>query len=414
MIVDHYERDAKFESACRPWAQRIMVIDDLANRHHECDLLLDQTLGRREDDYRPFVPAGCNLLLDSRFVLLRPQFAAARAQVLGRRRESRRIQRILISLGASDPHNFTRIVLDGIAQTGIDLTVDVVLGAASPLGEGLRETANTMTQIVEFHAQVTDMARLMARADLAIGAAGTSSWERCCLGLPSLVVIVADNQKLTAEELAKAGAARVLGRAESLTPSAVANAVTDLAEDGSGLRDMGEQAARLCDGRGTLRTLCALLPALRARDGNTVSLRLASAADTDIMFRWQSDDQTRRFARTSRPPTHDEHRAWVQATLNDPNRLLYLVLHNQAPAGVLRLDRVDTSESYEVSILVDSGKYGLGIATAALSLGRALLPGARLVAEVLPGNTASHNLFKRAGYRLIDASHYANKPQLSS
>ncbi len=413
LIVDHYERDAKFETACRPWARRIMAIDDLADRRHDCDLLLDQTFGRREDDYRPLVPAGCDLLLDSRFALLRPQFAAARAQALEQRHESQRIQRILVSLGASDPRNITRIVLDGIAQTGIDIAVDVVLGANSPHSAGLREAAHTMTQTVEFHVQVTDMASLMARADLAVGAAGTSSWERCCLGLPSLVVIVADNQNLTAEELARAGAARVLGYGDTLTPTAVASAIGDLAEDGGGLRNMGERAARLCDGRGTLRTLCALLPAQRARNGKLVSLRLASAADTDVMFRWQSDDKTRRFARTPEPPIHDEHKAWVQATLNDPNRLLCLVMHDRAPAGVLRLDRMDTSESYEVSILVDPDKYGLGIATAALSLGRALLPGVRLVAEVLPGNTASHNLFKRAGYRPIDASHYASEPRPS-
>lgn len=410
LIVDHYERDAKFETACRPWAQRIMVIDDLANRRHDCDLLLDQTPGRREDDYRPLVPTECDLLLGSRFALLRPQFAAARAQALERQRESQNMQRVLVSLGASDPRNITRIVLEGIAQTGIDIAVDVVTGAASPHGEGLRDTANSMAQTVEFHAQVTDMASLMMRADLVIGAAGTSSWERCCLGLPSLVVIVADNQNLTAEELASAGAARLLGRSDALTPAAVARAVSDLAKDSSDLRGMGERAAQLCDGRGTLRTLCALLPTPRARDGNVVSLRLASAADTDVMFRWQSDDQTRRYARTPQPPTRDEHKAWVQASLGDPNRVLCLVLHGQAPAGVLRLDRMEVSESYEVSILVDPDKYGLGIATAALSLGRALLPGARLVAEVLPENAASHNLFKRAGYRPVDTSHYVSEP----
>ncbi len=411
MIVDHYERDAKFETACRPWAQRIMVIDDLADRCHDCDLLLDQAPGRREDDYRPLVPTGCYLLLGSRFALLRPQFAAARTQALGRRRESPYMRQILVSLGASDPHNITRIVLEGIAQSGIDAAVDVVIGAASPHGEGLRSLADTMAQAVEFHAQVTDMAGLMIRADLAIGAAGISTWERCCLGVPSLVVTAADNQNLTAKELARTGAARLLGRSDTLTPAAVARAINDLAADSGDLLGMRERAAQLCDGRGTLRTLCALLPTTRARDGNVVSLRLALAADTEVMFRWQAADQTRHYARTPRSPTNDEHKAWVQASLGDPNRVLCLVLHDRAPAGVLRLDRAEDSDIYEVSVLVDPDKYGLGIATAALSLGRALFPGARLVAEVLPGNAASHRLFKRAGYRPVDASHYVSEPR---
>ena len=411
LIVDHYERDANFERACRPWARRLMVIDDLADRRHVCELLLDQTPGRQETDYRPLVPDGCDLLLGSRFALLRPQFAAARAQALKRRRASTNIRRILVNLGATDPRNITRIVLEGIALTGINAAVDVVLGAASPHGKGLRRLADTMAQAVEIHADVTDMAGLMMRADLAIGAAGTSTWERCCLGLPSLVVTTADNQNLTAEALAKAGAARLLGRSDALTPAAVARAVGDLAMEGGNLQAMGEQAAQLCDGQGALRTLCALLPKLCARDGKTVSLRLASAAETDVMFRWQADDRTRRYARTPRSPTGDEHRTWVLASLGDPNRVMCLVLHDQEPAGVLRLDRMENSESYEVSILVEPGKYGLGIATAALSLGRALFPGARLVAEVLPGNSASHSLFKRAGYRSLDANHYVSEPQ---
>jgi RimJ/RimL family protein N-acetyltransferase len=253
----------------------------------------------------------------------------------------------------------------------------------------------------------------MTHADLAIGAAGTSSWERCCLGLPSLVVIAAANQNLTADDLARAGAALLLGRSDALTPAAVARAVGDITMEGGNLHTMGKRAAQLCDGQGALRILCALLPKPRARDGKTVSLRLASAAETDVMFRWQADDRTRRYARTPRSPTGDEHRTWVLAYLGDPNRVMCLVLHDQSPAGVLRLDRMENSESYEVSILVDPCKYGLGIATAALSLGRALFPGARLVAEVLPGNSASHSLFKRAGYRSLDANHYVSEPQPS-
>jgi spore coat polysaccharide biosynthesis predicted glycosyltransferase SpsG/RimJ/RimL family protein N-acetyltransferase len=388
-----------------------MIIDDLADRRHVCDLLLDQTSGRQDSDYRPLVSTGCELLLGSRFALLRPQFAAARVHALKRRRECSKIRRILVSFGASDPRNISRIVLEGIALSGIAADVDVVLGAASPHGEDLRSLADTMAQVVEFHAQVTDMANLMMRADLAIGAAGTSTWERCCLGLPSLVVIAAGNQNLTAEELARAGAAQLLGRSDALTPAAVARAVDDLARNGGELRGMGERATQLCDGRGTLRAICALLPPAPVRDGKIASLRLASAADTDIMFRWQADDQTRRYARTPRSPTRDEHMAWVQASLGDPNRVLCLVLHDQTPAGVLRLDRIENSNSYEVSVLVDPDKYGLGIATAALSLGRTLFPGARLIAEVLPGNAASHRLFKRAGYRSLDASHYVSEPR---
>lgn len=411
LVVDHYERDAAFESACRGWAERIMVIDDLADRPHDCDVLLDQTLGREEADYRPLVPADCALLLGPEYAMLRTQFSAARRQALARRREHPPVKRILVSVGTSDPHNVTQIVLDGIARSGVNADVDVVLGSASASQETARDQARSMPQRTRVHVDVRSMADLMGAADLAIGAAGTSSWERCCLGLPTLVVVTADNQTMVAEELEQAGAVTVLGHAGALTSGDIAQAIRDLAADTRTLRAMIESAAQICDGKGSLRIRLALMPAAYASDGKSVTLRLAASADTDIMFRWQSDMRTRRFARTRASPTNEEHTAWVQATLADSKRVLTLILHDNVPAGVLRFDRVETSDICEVSILVDPEKYGRGIAQAALSLGRAFDPYSHLLAEVLPGNEASNRLFRRAGYHSIDATHFLSKPQ---
>lgn len=413
LIVDHYERDATFESACRGWARRVLAIDDLANRAHDCDVLIDQTLGRREPDYRSLVPAACRLLLGPEYAMLRPQFAAARGQSLARRRAEQPIRRLLVSLGASDPHNVTQIVLDGIAQSGIDADVDVVLGSGAGSLEAVRALADKIPQQTRVHQGVRNMADLMSAADLAIGAAGTSSWERCCLGLPTLIVVAADNQTMIAKELEQAGAAAVLGRAGALTSEDIGRALRDLITDTRTLRAMIASAAQVCDGNGSLRIRLALMTAAYASDGKSVSLRLAAAADTEIMFGWQSDMRTRRFARTPTAPTYEKHKAWVQAVLADPKRILSLILHDDTPAGVLRFDQAEDSDACEVSILIDPAKYGLGIAKAALSLGRALDPRVCLLAEVLPGNEASHRLFRRAGYRPIDTSHYLSEPGLS-
>lgn len=411
LVIDHYGLDATYEKACRPWADKIVAIDDLADRPHDCDILLDQNLGRRPENYFGLVPEKCRVITGPEFALLRPQFAAVRARSLARRRHNSDIARILVSLGASDPHNVTQIVLEGIAQSGLQAAVDVVLGIASPYIGSLRAFSLTMPQIVEFHVGVHDMATLMEQADLGIGAGGTTSWERCCLGLPSLIVIAADNQSHNVEELLKAGAVKVLGRREAMTLDRIADVVGDLAANGNEIIKMSEHASRICDGRGVLNVLCSLLPAVNAADGKPVALRIASAADTGIMFNWQSDMRTRRYAREAKLPTKMEHEVWTTTSLNDPDRVLCLVSHDNQPAGVLRFDCLPERNNYEVSILVDPDKYGQGIAAAALALGRNLFPGMRLVAEVLPGNKASHKLFLRAGYRAVNASHYVNEPR---
>lgn len=231
LIVDHYERDAAFERACRPWARRVMAIDDVPGRPHGCDVLLDQTLGRRREDYEALVPVVCRTLLGPEFALLRPEFAAARPAALTRRAGADTVRRIVVSFGLTDAHGLTRRARQGIALAGLDIEVDVAAGSAS----------------------AAEMANAMARSDVAIGAAGGTSWERCCLGLPSLLVVAAENQRMIAEALARAGAAAVIGLHADVAAKDIARAVAELAADGGRRRKMGECAARVCDGAGAAR-----------------------------------------------------------------------------------------------------------------------------------------------------------------
>lgn len=255
LIVDHYGRDATFEGACRPWARRIMVIDDLADRSHDCDILLDQTMGREEGDYAGLVPDECRLLLGPAYALLRPAFAQSRPATLERRKGMHAIRTILVSMGAADPHNVAAVALEGIRQSGLDVEVDVVAGAASPHLGGLRALAATFARRVTIYETVEDMAGLMACADLAIGAAGSSSWERCCLGLPSFLVITATNQEKIAAELERRGAIVSLGRRNDVTADGFASTLTAMAADDSARARMGEAAAGICDGQGSRRVV---------------------------------------------------------------------------------------------------------------------------------------------------------------
>lgn len=404
LVVDHYGLDAGWESACRGWARQILVIDDLADRQHDCDLLLDQTLGRRANDYAGLIPAKSTLLTGSDFALLRADFARSRQASLHRRGNATGLKRILVSLGATDPGNHSLVALQAIAASGLPLQVDVVLGAAAPHREAVAAQIAEMPQQTELHINIENMPALMKAADLAIGAAGTSTWERCCLGLPSLLLVIAENQRLTAETVDATGAARLIPGPRAEMVGQIADALGVLAADGEALQAMATQAAKICDGRGCDRLGLALVRAGRAKNGRPVSLRLAEAADEDLVLQWQRHPTTRRFSRNPQVPSAAEHHRWFQARLADPDCLLTLITLDGAPAGVLRLDSAEPraaaleAQAFEISILVSPEHRGLGIALEALQFARRWQQNAAIIAEVLPGNDASTALFKAARY----------------
>lgn len=212
LIVDHYGIDIQWERVLRQRANRILVIDDLVDRSHDCDFLLDQTFSRAESQYRELVPGYCRLLCGSRYALLRPEFARMRKLSLGRRQEISKYRNFLVSLGGVDSDNVTGNVLSALRDCALpsDCRITVVLGETAPCVDNVRLAATTLPYDVRVEVGVNDMASLMAESDIAIGAAGATSWERCCLGLPSIIVVLAANQVSIAEALEKSHAAAVV------------------------------------------------------------------------------------------------------------------------------------------------------------------------------------------------------------
>lgn len=186
LIVDHYALDARWEQMLRVHCKKLLVIDDLADRPHVCDVLLDQNLGRDAEDYDALVPGHCMRLLGPQNALLRPDFAALREYSL-QRRQNLMLKHILIAMGGVDQPNATGQVLEALKACPLpaDCKITVVMGGKAPWIERVRAIAVTMPWPTEVCIDITDMARVMAESDLAIGAAGSTSWERCCLGLPT-------------------------------------------------------------------------------------------------------------------------------------------------------------------------------------------------------------------------------------
>lgn len=213
LVVDHYALDADWEERLRPVCRRIMAIDDLADRFHNCDVLLDQNL-RDGNPYRERLPTAARILLGPQYALLREEFGVVRATV---RPRSGRIARVLVFFGGSDPTGETFKALEALRLLNVPgLHVDVVVGQSNPDKVRVEGWCRTLPGAV-YHCQVDNMAYLMAQADLALGAAGVSSWERLAVGLPAVVVAVADNQVPSMRQLHESELAIGLGSARDVS-----------------------------------------------------------------------------------------------------------------------------------------------------------------------------------------------------
>lgn len=250
LVIDHYEIDISYESPLRGYAEKIMVIDDLANRRHDCDILLDQNYNKNNSRYNGLLPEHCTRLLGPEYVLLRPQFREARKNL---KKESGEVKRILVFMGGADPTNETGKVLEALKLLNRDdVAIDVVIGASNPFKNEIETLTKRMPNTASYF-NVNNMAELMTSADLAIGASGTSTWERCCLGLPSIVMTLADNQKDIAEELGKEGVVVNLGWHENVAEKDIKEAIEHLLKEPEKRKSMCSKGKEMVDGNGARR-----------------------------------------------------------------------------------------------------------------------------------------------------------------
>lgn len=226
IVTDSYALDYRWEQVLRPVTGEIMVIDDLANRRHDCDILLDQNFYLDKDTrYAALVPAGCELLLGPEHALLREEFYTAREH---RRERNGELRHILVFYGGSDLTDETTKAIHALValHDDIDFTVTVVVGLSNARREAVRELCARYDYIT-YLCQVDNMAELMTECDLMLGAGGTTTWERLFLGVPAIVTAIADNQLRGCEDCAAAGLIDYLGRAESVTSATIAERIRE-------------------------------------------------------------------------------------------------------------------------------------------------------------------------------------------
>lgn len=397
LVVDHYALDHRWQSELRAVASQILVVDDIADRVHDCDLLLDQNLQGDRDRYAGLVPAGCRLLLGPRYALLAPRFAELRAKAGAMRPDGA----VLVYFGGVDAQGATLTALDALADADLgDRRIDVVVGDLNPHRAAIVEWCRLRDQ-AHFHGGGTDMPALMAEASLAIGAAGTTTWERCCLGLPTILVTIAENQRAGALALAREGAAIWVGDHAEISAATLAAALRTLFAAPHLAEVVASSAARLVDGHGAHRVAYAMF-------SDAIDLRPAAADDCDRIWEWRNDDRTRRHSRDPSPVALETHRKWFTSTLSSPDRILLIGECEGDPVGVLRYDR--TGDTATISVYLVPGREGRGEGARLIRTGSRWLAShwptvTAIDAEILEINRASAGAFAAAGFSRF-LSHY--------
>ncbi len=254
LVVDHYAIDARWEKMLRPLARRILVLDDLADRPHDCDMLVDELVIRRPREYAGLVPETCQVLTGAEHALLRPEFRRLRPSALQRRRECGTLRRVLVMFGGGTERSFLLRTLEIVTSILPDnVEMDVALGAMRLTEEDLAKIGRILSGRGAVHDFSANMARLMHDADMAIGASGMGAYERCCMGLPSVQFIQADNQRGTAEYFQRAGVALTIDATGPSYFRELRRAVERLVMEDALRREMVRRAASLVDGEGARR-----------------------------------------------------------------------------------------------------------------------------------------------------------------
>jgi UDP-2,4-diacetamido-2,4,6-trideoxy-beta-L-altropyranose hydrolase len=397
LVVDHYALDARWESKVRQVARGLAVIDDLADRTHDCDVLLDQNFYNDQDKrYDGKVPAECQMLLGPQYALLRDEFSKIRETT---RERSGAVRRLLIFFGGVDIGNLTAQAIEAISSIeNPDWNVDVVIGAQHPNRDQIQVECER--HHFTCYVQTNRMADLMASADLSIGAGGSATWERCCLGLPTLAVCAVHNQDQQISDAAECGLIYVPEIGQCLTHT-IRTHVTAMVGNRYLRSLISKRCMEAVDGCGSSR-VAKVLEHARVSGASNVTIRRAVARDAELVWPWRNNTVTRRYSFQSGPISIEEHDIWWSASIVDPKRVLLLGEVQGKAFGVVRYDFIHSLQA-KVSIYINPEMAGAGLGKQLLNSGndwfQRRYPEIEIViAEIMPNNIASLCTFFAAGF----------------
>ena len=433
LIIDHYAIGKNWEQQAKRLLPnlKILAIDDLADRAHDCEILLDQNFGRKNEDYQSLVPNHCQCLLGTRYTLLRDEFANWRAISLDRRTSVQPPNNILVNLGGVDNDNVTLKILQSlntfVQQSEQAFNVTVVMGKTAPHIKSVQRFAKHASFACAVLVNVTNMAQLMANADLAIGAAGSTTWERCCLCLPMVLIVLADNQQVIAEALADKNVVKVVTDMAALDEQ-LPRLLSELADN---YKKFSRQSAKLVDGQGAKRVAHWIEFAQKFQHSQ---VRQATQADSQMIWQWRNHIDVRQWMFGQDEIALADHNKWYRKQLDHANVHLLIfetdVSKGGEPMGLVNVTQM-TADKYQTLQLANThapnpnasnpnslsanektaswGFYlspnsakgqGLGFALGVLAIAQIFNTTAigKITAQVLAYNTASLALHRKLGF----------------
>lgn len=396
LIVDHYGLDIIWEKNLKTHCHKLLVIDDLANRQHECDILLDQNFFLNGmNRYKNLIPSDSIFLLGCNYTLLNDKYRV----LCGQAKIRNQISTVLINFGGADLHNETLKALLGVLknQNINPLTIYVVVGEICPHKEEIKKICQVNEKCF-LYCQTSKLNELIMSADLAVGSGGMALWERMALGLPSIATSIADNQQKILEDLSKAGFIKYLGGFKSTTSEKYTDILDYYLNNLEELSQMSKLCIGLVDGRGCERVLhqMNILSCLKK-----IYLKLAVPEDMMMIYDWRNNEQVRKWSLSSDIIDISAHQRWYLQALNNNDCKILLSFYKNKAIGVLRLDTKNSD--VELSLYLSPEFIGKGLGFSVVSSGIVWVKKNRpqvknIIAKILSGNIPSQKIFIKAGF----------------
>ena len=393
VVLDGYHFGDDYQKCIKDAHLRLLVIDDNGHaRHYSADILLNHNIHAHEEMYGHREPYS-RLLLGTRYALLKREFLRWQ----GWQRKTPEVARkVLVTLGGSDPDNRTLKVINALGKVNVEgLEAIAVAGPCNPYVDALQQAVRNSGISLRLVSHAEDMPALMAWADMAVAAGGSTCLELAWFGLPMALIALAENQRPVTRGFAAAGAALNLGWHEDICPNEIARLLTKLATSVKQRSTMSRCGRELTDGKGAARVATCL-------EGYPLQLRLACEADCGILWQWANSPEVRAVSFSTEPIPCENHIQWFHDKILDPCCSLYLAtINGGSPIGQIRFD-IQANEAV-VSVIVAPESRGNGYGHKIIRLASCELfetrPVSLIHAYIKPGNEASARAFEKAGFK---------------
>lgn len=410
VVLDGYHFDSAYQSRIKEAGHRLLVIDDMAHLdHYYADVVLNQNINAERLHYA--CEPHTYLLLGTRYVLLRSEFLVWR----GWQREIPQVARkVLVTLGGGDPDNQTLKVIGALQRVGMDrLEAVVVVGASNPHFRELQSAACNLQFGIRLVQNVTNMSKLMAWADVAVSAGGSTCWEMAFMGLPNVILVLAENQRGIAMGLDAVGISLNLGWYAEISELDLAQALKTLMSNPARRIAMSEKGRQVADGAGTDCVVSVMdEPVQTVPAADHLRVRRACFQDAELLWQWANDPSVRANSFHPEAIPLDEHIEWYKGKLTSPDTRIWLLELNEVPVAQIRYDRVraDTAE-IDFSVVPDYRGRGLGARALILTSDMAYreLGVKRLKGVVLNSNEASVRAFTKADFECVGQEQVSDK-----